>query len=127
MRDMNKGTALICDDDRILARIEEHILKSQGFTVHTSENGHEGLQALRTHKLALLILDWEMPVTDGPGVLAAIKSDPEHPYIIVLTSHEAPEKRAQALALGANEVLVKPFLPADFRKKIADLKLKGII
>lgn len=122
---MNKGTALICDDDRILARIEEHILKGLGFAVHITENGQEGLEAVRAHRPGLLILDWEMPVLDGPAVLAALKKEAERPYVIVITSHEAPEKRAQALALGADEVLVKPFQPADFRKKVADLKDKG--
>lgn len=124
---MNKGTALICDDDRILARIEEHILKGQGFTVHVSEDGKQGLEAFRAHKPALLILDWEMPVADGPTVLAALQAEPERPYILVITSHEDPAKKKQALALGANEVMVKPFLPPDFRQKVADLKKRGII
>ncbi|TBR19861.1 response regulator [bacterium] len=124
---MNKGTALICDDDRILARIEEHILKGQGFTVTVTENGQEGLAAVRAQKPGLLILDWEMPVTDGPAVLAALKAEAERPYVIVITSHEAPEKREKALALGADEVLVKPFQPADFTKKVADLKKRGLV
>lgn len=124
---MNKGTALICDDDRILARIEEHILKGQGFTVQKAENGQEGLEAVRAQKPGLLILDWEMPVLDGPAVLAALKKEGERPYVIVITSHESKEKREQALSLGADEVLVKPFQPSDFAKKVADLKSRGVV
>ncbi|MBI5597694.1 MAG: response regulator [Elusimicrobia bacterium] len=124
---MNALTAVVCDDDRTLLRIEEHILKKQGFAVFAAENGEEGVAAVKARRPSLLILDWEMPLMDGPGVLAALKAEAERPYIIMISSHEGAEKRTLALSLGADEVVVKPFLPADFLKRVAELKAQGKI
>ena len=122
---MSERKAVVCDDDRTMSRIISHVLGKQGFTVLIAENGAEGLALVRAEKPALLILDLDMPVKDGIGVLEDMWEEGVRPYIIVLSAHEGSEKHEQVKLLGAQEVMIKPFIAADFMKKIENLVKEG--
>lgn len=122
---MNGKKAVVCDDDRTMSRIVSHVLGKLGFTVLSAENGEEGLALVRAEKPALLILDLDMPVKDGIGLLQDLWEESVRPYIIVLSAHEGSEKHDQVKLLGAQDVMVKPFVAADFLKKIEGLVRDG--
>ena len=122
---MNGKKAVVCDDDRTMTRIVSHVLGKLGFTVLAAENGEEGLSLVRTEKPALLILDLDMPVKDGLGLLQDLWEEASRPYIIVLSAHEGADKHEQVKLLGAQDVMVKPFIAADFLKKVEGLLAEG--
>lgn len=117
--------AVICDDDRGMTIVLKHLLAKQGFEVYTASDGEEGLDLIRAERPALIVLDLEMPVKDGFQVLREMKTGGLSPYVIVLSAHESKEKRELALSLGAREMRIKPFNPAEFAQSIEHLTEAG--
>jgi len=107
-----------------MVRILKHLLSKQGFEVATAADGAEGLAAVQSFKPQLLILDLDMPVKDG---IAVLREMPQagRPYVIVLSAHEGEARQSEARQLGAREVMVKPFTPADLAGKLAGLVRDG--
>ena len=124
---MNTKKAVVCDDDRTLIRIIEHVLKKQGFSVWSASDGEQGLALLRAQAPELLILDLDMPVKGGMAVLEELKQQTSRPYTIILSNYEDPEQHQKAKTLGAKEFLVKPLDPVEFLKKIEGLVKEGRI
>ena len=125
---MTNKKAVLCDDDKTTTLIIKHLLEKLGFSVSMAANGKEGLALIQAEAPQLLILDLDMPVKNGMGVLQDLQpSGKNGPYIIVLSAHENQEDHAQVQALGAQEVVVKPFKPADLVKKVEALVKEGKI
>ena len=125
---MDNKKAVLCDDDKTTMLIVKHLLEKLGFSVSMAADGKEGLALVQAQKPQLLILDLDMPVKNGIGVLQDLQQSGKNGlYIIVLSAHENQEDHAQARALGAQEVVVKPFKPADLVKKVDDLVKEGKI
>jgi DNA-binding response OmpR family regulator len=61
----------------------------------------------------LVILDLMMPGRSGLDVLAEIRGDPDLATMRVIVLTAQPESSERALELGADEVIVKPFMPED--------------
>src|SRR5207302_7423797 len=86
-----------------------------------AEDGNQSLELARNIRPDLVILDLMMPGKNGLDVLAEIRADSAlaKMRIIVLTAQ--PESSAQAFELGADEVIVKPFLPEDLASVVRSL------
>jgi DNA-binding response OmpR family regulator len=125
---MDAKKVVLCDDDKTTTLILKHLLTKIGLSVSVANNGAEGLVALGTEKKDLLILDLDMPVKNGIGVLEELqKNGGPVPYIIVLSAHESPEDHKKVVGLGARETMVKPFKPADLVVKVEGLIKEGKI
>jgi len=106
----------------------EFVLTKKGFEVRIAENGLLAMQLLSSTAPGLLFLDLEMPKKDGFSVLEEIRTaNAGKPYTIVLSSHESQETHDRAVSLGADEVWVKPFNPAELLKRVEGLMLQGKI
>lgn len=80
--------------------------------VHAVSSGHEALDALQKARYDIVLLDVMMPDLDGPGVLARMKDDlASDTPVIFVTARALPEERKRFLAMGATEVITKPFDP----------------
>lgn len=81
--------------------------------VRLCESGDEAVVAARVWKPALILLDFMMPVMDGPATLRALRAQPEtgDTPIVFITARTAERDVEQLLALGAAGVLAKPFDP----------------
>jgi CheY-like chemotaxis protein len=126
---MNTKNIVVCDDDSAFVSILKTILgKKQGFNVSVAINGEDGLSLVQQLHPCLFILDFNMPGKDGLSVLQDMKDMPApRPYTILLSANVRAEVHAQAKALGADEIMIKPFKPADLLSKIDDLVAKGKI
>ncbi len=105
---------LVAEDEPHIARLIALKLETGPFRVTRVGDGAAALDALAASSdIALAILDLMMPGLGGLEVLASIRRDPRTrslPCIVLTaTGHEAA--RRQALDLGANEFLTKPFSP----------------
>ena len=76
---------------------------------------------MRESQVDLIVLDLKVPGVDGWLVLEQLKNDPELSSIpvVVFTASAAASQRAQAMAIGAYDYLVKPVSAASLRKTIA--------
>ena len=99
------------DDDNAIRDIEVYTLNSTGFEARGFENGDLLLEALKSEKPELIILDIMMPGEDGLEILKKLKSSPDTKKIpvIMATAKGMEYDRIQGLDLGADDYIVKPF------------------
>ncbi len=109
-------SVLICDDS-LVARKQAAKCLPEGWevSVHFARNGEEGLQALEQNKGQLLLLDLNMPVLDGYGVLEQIQQRNLDTQVIVISGDIQPEAHKRVKQLGALAFLEKP-VSADVLK-----------
>ncbi len=103
------GLILLVEDDINLGFVIQDILKSEGFRVHLSKDGKEGLMQFNKESYDLCLLDIMMPKKDGFSLAEDIrKIDSEIP-IIFLTAREMTEDKIKGLRIGADDYITKPF------------------
>ena len=103
------GLILLVEDDINLGFVIQDILKSEGFRVHLSKDGKEGLMQFNKESYDLCLLDIMMPKKDGFSLAEDIrKIDSEIP-IIFLTAREMTEDKIIGLRIGADDYITKPF------------------
>jgi DNA-binding response OmpR family regulator len=86
-------------------------LGQRGYDAITAGDGQAALDKIREHRPAAAVLDWVMPVMQGPKVCRLLKDDPETAAIpvVLLTARTSERDIAAAFAEGADEYLTKPF------------------
>jgi two-component system, cell cycle response regulator len=112
---------LIVDDDPILARILNEILRDWNHEPVVAVDGLAALKILREENApSLMILDWQLPVMTGVELCRYVRKSHENPYvyIIVLTSNQAKDGLVEALEAGADDFIVKPFDREELRVRI---------
>ena len=102
---------LVVDDDPLVVKILKDSLQRSGYHVSTAYHGLEALQAVKTAKPDLIILDILMPMMDGFKVARILKFDKRFKNIpiVVLTSRATEGERKMGQQVGADEFLFKPF------------------
>ncbi len=121
--DAAKAKILVCDDDPLLLELMDFRLQAKGYAVVKAKDGAEALEMVRSERPDLVVLDAMMPRTDGFEVLARIKSDPQHSEIpvIMLTARKTEKDIVSALEKGADDYLVKPFIPEELLARLSRL------
>lgn len=99
---------LVIDDEPQIRRALRAGLERNGFSVLLAENGDQGLDAAAEHPPDLVVLDLAMPGTDGFEVCRQLREWSQVP-IIVLSVREGERDKIDALTLGADDYLTKPF------------------
>lgn len=98
----------VVDDEPPIRRFLRTSLSAQGYRVVESETGGEALERLRNSRADVVVLDLGLPDMDGIEVIKAIRHNSSVP-IIVLSSRNDEKGKVQALDLGADDYLTKPF------------------
>ena len=101
-------TVLIIDDDDDLLELSTHILKGAGIQVITASNGSEGIGKLLIHRPNLILLDILMPGINGFEVCEKIRQISNVP-LLILSALNHEQNMLQALELGADDFVPKPF------------------
>ncbi len=113
-----KKCVLVVDDHPKVLKFIEIDLKLRGFEVITTNSGQEALGMVRSKKPDILLLDMIMPGIDGFGTLKELRTFTGLPVIAFSAS---PGTQDEAMRLGANDFMHKPFDPDDMAKKIRAL------
>ena len=113
---------LIVEDNAELLILMRQLLKSS-YCVYAAKNGREALDIIHQKELDLIISDVMMPEMDGYELTKAVKSDPNYSHlpIILLTAKTQEEDEQEALLLGADEYLTKPFRLKDLKLRIDNI------
>jgi CheY-like chemotaxis protein len=106
---------LLAEDSRFLRKAAGAMLRRQGFTVLTAEDGEETLRLARAEIPDLILLDLIMPKMQGFEVLKALKSDPQtSPIPVVILSNLGQESDSKtAREMGALDYWVKANLELE--------------
>ncbi len=128
--DINEGTAndddtykiLIVEDNVELLLLMRQLLKSY-YRVYSAKNGKEALEIVHQKDLDLIISDVMMPEMDGYELTTAIKEDANYNHlpVILLTAKTQKEDEQEALRVGADEFLTKPFRLGDLKLRIDNI------
>jgi two-component system KDP operon response regulator KdpE len=105
---MNAPRLLLVDDEAQLVRVLRPSLEAAGYTVETAADGNAALQCAETKTFDVIILDLGLPDLDGKAVIAAVRRRSDTP-IIVLSARDTEEEKIEALDVGANDFVNKPF------------------
>ncbi len=120
---MKKHKVLVCDDDPLLVELMEFRLQAKGFDVVTAVDGEDALQKVASEKPSLVVLDAMMPRLDGFEALRRIKEDvalADTP-VVMLTARKGEKDIVSALERGADDYLVKPFIPEELLTRLSKL------
>lgn len=114
---------LVCDDDRLLTDLLEFRLTARGFAVDVVHDGRAALDQVAKAAPDAIILDAMMPVIDGYEVLRRLREGPAAGWIpvIMLTARKQEHDIVGALQLGANDYVVKPFIPEELIARVSRL------
>jgi diguanylate cyclase (GGDEF)-like protein len=111
---------LIADDDRLSARMLEANLTKSGYDVTVVSDGGHALQILNSDdRPQMAILDWMMPVMDGPEVCRQVrKAGGPYVYMLLLTGNSDPSAVVTGMDAGADDYIRKPFDSAELHARL---------
>ncbi|HLF09334.1 MAG TPA: response regulator transcription factor [Dehalococcoidia bacterium] len=99
---------LVVDDEPAILRAVRTILVRHGFQVETAESGRQAIEQHAYHHPDVILLDLGLPDMDGLDVLREVRTRSNTP-IVVLSVRGAERDKVEALELGADDYLTKPF------------------
>ncbi len=105
---MNKSKILIIEDEVNISNFVRTILETNNYQVLTANNGSLGKLMSFSHCPDLIILDLGLPDMDGVELIKEIRRDMSTP-VIVLSARTNEVDKVNALDLGANDYVTKPF------------------
>ena len=112
---------LIAEDERDLNKILAQRLIAEHYSVDSCFDGQEALDYLEGAPYDAVVLDIMMPVLDGLGALKKIIAYDENAHAVMVTAAGQKNKMVDAIKLGANEFVQKPFEPDQILSVIGNI------
>jgi len=113
---------LVCDDDTVILRIMEHILSELGIgRVQSTSNPKTALQLLKepvAKPFDIFVCDWKMPEMSGIELLRRVRALGMSTQFVMLTGNATPEAVSEAVGLGVDAYIAKPFTAEQVQQKI---------
>jgi len=102
---------LIVEDSPTMRKVMRRFLDATGYVIFEAGDGEEALRLAARERPDVILLDRQIPLLDGYGVLASLQTDPDlgEVPVVLVTSHSEPEDVADGLRRGAHDYLRKPF------------------
>jgi two-component system, cell cycle response regulator len=117
---------LTVDDSRAVRTIVSKNLKDLGVDIDEAEDGQQALERLEEIACDLILLDVTMPVMDGPTMLGKLRASGNHTPVIMLTSESKRSVVSEAMKLGIEDYILKPFKPEELTAKVRQVLKLGI-
>jgi two-component system copper resistance phosphate regulon response regulator CusR len=109
---------LLIEDDGRIRELVETGLAARGVSVVAVPDGASGIEALRAHRVDLVLLDLVLPDMDGFALLAAIRAARPRLPVIALTARDDEDSKLDGFAGGADDYVTKPFSLAELAARI---------
>ncbi|MFJ8068478.1 response regulator transcription factor [Peribacillus sp. NPDC096447] len=106
---MSKESILIVEDEEKILRLLELELEIEGYQVGKAMDGKKALEAYRSRKWDLILLDVMLPGISGIELLRKIRTKNNFTPVILLTAKGSVEDKVSGLDRGANDYITKPF------------------
>ena len=122
-------TVLVVDDNQFMRKLVRGLLLNIGVnTVLEAGDGLEALEEIRSSRPDMIILDWEMPLLNGPEMARIVRSPGAFPTpdipIIMLTAHGERRRILESVQIGVNEFLCKPVSAKALYDRIVSILVK---
>jgi DNA-binding response OmpR family regulator len=117
---------LVCDDDEALMSMMRFKLTRDNIgEVFKARDGREAMSMIKETEFDLIITDINMPFHSGLEITAFVRNELKRSTPIIVLSADGPEDTVlQALGLGANDFMTKPFNPVDLEVRIKQIMNK---
>jgi len=112
---------LVVDDSERLRKALATGLTADGMVVETAADGQEAIERLHLAPFDVVVLDIMMPRVDGLQVLRHVRTAKLPTRILVLSARDQVDDRVDALNLGADDYLVKPFAFSEVKARVLAL------
>ena len=112
------ASILVVDDEPPIRRLLRTSLSSQGFNVLEAAGGEEALAEIRQSQPDLVVLDLGLPDMSGLDLIRTIRASGSPLPILVLSSRSDEKGKVEALDLGADDYVTKPFGTAELFARI---------
>jgi serine phosphatase RsbU (regulator of sigma subunit) len=120
--DILNARILIVDDQAANVLLLERMLRGAGYTsIESTTDPNKVCELHRKNRYALILLDLQMPGTDGFQVMEGLKEIEEDGYLPVLVITAQPEHKLRALQAGAKDFVGKPFDLAELRARVHNI------
>lgn len=116
---MGNERILIVDDDRAIRSLCRTILERAGYALVEARNGAEALQLFQDIPFDLLLTDIRMPGMDGLEIVRRLRDRNPELTCVTMTGYSSMETAIQALSLGIDEFIIKPFTPEGLRQGVS--------
>jgi DNA-binding response OmpR family regulator len=109
---------LVVDDEPDILLMLRLALEGAGFDVVLAADGEQALERVDDERPDVILLDVMMPVLDGWGVLRRLTTFLDPPPVVVVSARSSPADVEQAVSLGADDYVPKPFHNADLIERV---------
>ena len=122
-------TMLVADDNPFMRNLVRSLLQNIGVKrTYEAADGIAALEMIRSVNPDMVVLDWEMPLLNGPELVRIVRSPGAFPMpdvpIIMLTAHGERWRIVEAAKLGVNEFLCKPVSTKAMYHRMLSILLK---
>jgi len=119
----NGKTILVIDDEELLIRICEMMLKRLGHKVFRANSGSEGLKIFEANKnrIDLIISDMNMPDMDGQEVIDALRKIDHHVKVLLSSGALTDSDEKEVIAKGFNGFIKKPYNIGTLSEKVTEI------
>jgi DNA-binding NtrC family response regulator len=116
-----KNRFMVVDDELIVRESLAAWLEKEGAAVDRAESGEQALDLMEGNLYDILFVDIKMPGMGGFGLLERVKKFFPTTVVVIITAYGTVEHAVEAMKLGANDFLVKPFDPEGLGLLVAKL------
>jgi len=118
-----KPRVLIVEDDRTVTAVVKYFLELEGFAVDVAKNGLIGLETAKRDIPQVIVTDCNMPGMDGMAMVKALRENAStrNVAILMLTSEDSLDSETRALAVGADDYVLKPVEPRRLAARVKAL------
>lgn len=116
----NKYKILIIEDEENILGFTTALFEANGYISFPAKTAKEGLMLFHSHLPDLVVLDLGLPDLDGTAVIKSIRQDNLTP-IIVLSARTGETDKVDALDIGANDYVTKPFGSAELLARVRSM------
>ncbi len=116
---------LIVEDEKKLAGFVRRALREDGYAVDMSHDGSEALSLAQNENYDAIVLDLQLPGTDGLSILRELRRRRKTTGVLILTARDSVRDRVAGLDEGADDYLVKPFALDELRARVRAIFRRG--
>lgn len=116
---------LVVEDEKKVARFIQKGLEEEGYVVETAFDGTEGLRLALQREYTVIILDINLPGSEGLSVLRRLREKKVKTPVLLLTVRATIEDKVLGLDLGADDYLAKPFAFQELVARVRALARRG--